>query len=132
MSSEKNTNVSLEIMDCLAIPSFEQGRLTHLEEIMGPEMASLLTQQFITQAPLQIQALQDLLREADAENVRRKAHQFKGENLQIGATRLGHLCEKIELLAQQSELEAIAAQLPQLETELAQVIEILTQVGNYD
>ena len=128
MSIKKTTNP--ESNDFLAIPSFDHHHLQHLEGIMGHEMTLLLVQQFLQQAPSQIQALQASLVSHDTENVRRKAHRFKGESLQIGAIRLGKVCEKIEFLAQQGNLETLSPYLAFLDTELAQLTLILNSVGN--
>ena len=128
MSIKKPINP--ESNDFLAIPSFEHCHLQHLEGIMGSEMTLLLVQQFLQQAPSQIQALQASLVSHDTENIRRQAHRFKGESLQIGAIRLGKLCEQIEFLAQQDDLETLPPYLAFLETELAQLTLMLNSVGN--
>jgi HPt (histidine-containing phosphotransfer) domain-containing protein len=130
MSTKPNTNP--ESNDFLAIPSFDYHHLQHLEGIMGHEMTLLLVQQFLQQLPLQIQALRASIVSHDAGNIRRNAHRFKGESLQIGAIRLGKLCEKIEFLAQQNDLETLFPYLATIETELAQLTLILNSVGNDD
>lgn len=130
MSADKNTNPDNN--EFLATPSFDHHHLKHLEGIMGHEMTLLLVQQFLQQAPLQIQALRDSLLSHDNETIRRKAHRFRGESLQIGAIRLGKWCERIESLAQQNNLATLATHLTSLETELAQLTLILTQVSHDD
>lgn len=111
-------------------PPLDYQVLEDLEQSVGHEFKISFIQQFIEQVPLQLAALQQSVTTGDAESLRQKAHQLKGESLQIGANPLGQLCEMVEIIAQSGQLELAPTQLSQIESELKRVIVALTQVVN--
>ncbi len=111
------------------VPSLDGQVIKQLEEVMGPEMILQLTQQFTKYAPQQLFALQQLATSHDREALRRKAHQFKSESLQLGATKVGELCKRLEIIAQTGSHEAISTCLSQLDMELGSVCDALNQVN---
>ncbi len=74
--------------------------------------------QFLEAAPTQLAALRQLLDTGNIDCLCSKAHQFKGESLQLGAIRLGNLCDQVEVLAKQAKYEIIPEKLAKIETEL--------------
>ena len=106
--------------------------LKHFEDIMGSEMTITLTEQFLTYTSQQLIAFQQSIAKGDSDTLRHQAHQLKGESLQIGANQLGALCEQLESLAQEGQLETAPANLAQIEIEWAKVKAVLSQEQNYD
>lgn len=116
----------------IVTPSLDEQILKQLEEVMGREMTMQLAQNFIEHASQQLITLQQLATNAERDELRRKAHQFKGESSQLGATRMSEICKEIEILAPVGSTAAITAYLAQLQTELTHVREALTQVTHND
>jgi CheY-like chemotaxis protein len=57
---------------------------------------------------------------ADVPQVRRKAHALKSSSMMLGLTDLGELCRRMELLANDTELPPLAAELPAIATKAEQ------------
>jgi len=110
-------------------PTFEPNNLKRLKEITGYDMTRCFTQQFVNSVPKHLADLRQLLACGDADKLRRKAHQFKGESLQLGAIQLGMLCEQVEIQAKQEQLEAVVANLTEMENELAHLVAALKSGG---
>lgn len=103
--------------------------LKHLQEIMGEETTRLLSQQFVEYAAQQLAAMQQSVRQNDNETLRRKAHQLKGESLQIGAIHLGNLCKNLEVLIKSNRVESIKICLVDISTEIQRVNAMLIQMA---
>jgi len=99
-------------------PIYAPKNLKRLGEILGYEMTRHFILQFMEAAPTQLATLRQLFDTGNADRLRSKAHQFKGECLQLGAIRLGSLCEQVENLATQGKYEVIPEKLAKIETEL--------------
>ncbi len=110
--------IASESIDKTITPIYAPKNLKRLGEILGYEMTRHFIQQFLELAPKQLAALRQLFGTGNADRLRSKAHQFKGECLQLGAIRLGSLCEQVENLAIQAKYEVIPEKLAQIETEL--------------
>ena len=95
-----------------------------LSKTLGQQIGVLLTQ-FIHYLPEQMQALEQAISKKNTELLQRKAHQLKGETVQIGAETLGSLCKELEIFAQHNEFEQAEKHLSLMYTELSQVIRAL-------
>jgi len=129
MSSKKNTEPSTDVTESIMPPALDHNMLKDLDKIMGYDMRVLLIQEFITYAPPQIATLQQIFNAGDTEALWHKAHQFKGECLQIGANQLGILCQNLETLAKNGQLELMSATLDKLQTELARLKKTVSSFG---
>lgn len=109
-------------------PSIDRRALASLKEIMGTEATMLLVNQFIAYAVQQIAALRQCVTQNDSDTLRRKAHQLKGESMQIGALHLGTLCKELETVAKQNSLSDAIYYLTQIESEIQRVDTALTQI----
>ncbi len=112
MTQSKTTNNTVA-------PTYDPETLKTLKKIVGAETTRLFIQQFIQSATEHLVNLQQWVATGNANELRRKAHQFKGESLQLGAMQLGILCEEMETLAQQGSLEKIPEILAQIKAEFA-------------
>jgi len=127
----KNSKDSEYVAEAQEHTVIDYKMLDHLRHVMGGDISPLL-QQFIAYAKEQIDGIKKALDQQDAEDVRRKAHQFKGESLQLGANHLGYLCKDIEMLAKDSKLEHIPVYIIKLERELTQVKTALAQAEKHE
>jgi len=114
------------------IPTLDAHTIKQLQDVMGQEMTLCLLKHFINYAPQQLALLQQWLNHGDLENLRRQAHQFKGESLQLGATRVGTLCKQIENLALTGQLDALKICLATLQEELVQTSQLIIQENNHE
>jgi HPt (histidine-containing phosphotransfer) domain-containing protein len=129
MSSKKNTEPSIDITEGIMPPALDHDTLKNLDKIIGYDMRVLLIQEFITYAPQQLATLQQIFNAGDTEALLHKVHQFKGECLQIGANQLGILCQNLETLAENDQLELMSATLDKLQTELARFKKMVSSFG---
>ncbi|OUD12148.1 hypothetical protein TPSD3_13555 [Thioflexithrix psekupsensis] len=122
-----------EATPCKQLPVLEHSVLQNLQKIMGVDLYPLL-QQFIYTLPAQVVELNDLFAHAQWEMLARKAHRLRGESLQIGAMRIGQLCQFIELEAKSSSIspESLSILLPQLSTELTAFTTAISEVLPHD
>lgn len=102
----------------------DERTLDALRKVLGENIHTII-EQYLRYAPQQLSALQSALQQEQAEAVRQKAHQFKGESVQIGAVCLADLCKQIELLAKEQKLAELPVLLKRLEAESERVAEFL-------
>jgi len=113
-------------------PILDHQLLKQLNETMGREIALLLVQQFMEYVPEQLTQLRQMALAGDVMALRGKAHQLKGESLQMGAMQVGALCHQLETLTQAGQLNTILDCLAQLETAVTQANCALSQVSHND
>ena len=64
-----------------------------------------------------------------AVDARREAHNLKSNGRTFGAMNLGKLCQQVEDACKNNHLDEAASHLPELEGELARVLEELRHLG---
>ena len=69
------------------------------------EFFAELIDEFLNDAPRQIQTLRDGAIAGDAETTRRAAHTLKGNGRTFGATEFAALCQEVEAAAADGDLE---------------------------
>jgi HPt (histidine-containing phosphotransfer) domain-containing protein len=80
-----------------------------------------LIDEFLVDAPVQLESLRVALGSADAEGARRAAHTLKGTSRTFGADALGSLCQEVESTAGVVEFDASLARLDEIDAEWARV-----------
>ncbi len=91
----------------------DTGRLEELDAL-GEGAAALVTRaitNFIGQAPRTLTELEEADRRGDVEQVAALAHRLKGSAWNLGAVRVGDLCERLEREARAEDLRDVAGQL---------------------
>ena len=91
----------------------DTGRLEELDGL-GEGAAALVTRaitNFIGQAPRTLEDLEEADRRGDVEQVAALAHRLKGSAWELGAVRVGDLCERLEREARAEALTDVAGQL---------------------
>ena len=101
----------------------DAGVLTELRESVGgdAEFVAELIDDFVADAPIQIETLRRSATLGDAGAARRAAHTLKGNARTFGANELASLCEEAEAAAGASELGAVLQCLDGIEREWARV-----------
>jgi two-component system sensor histidine kinase/response regulator len=89
------------------------------------EAAAEIAQTFLKDAPRQLAALREALVAGDAPLTRRKAHTLKGASANVGAEALRAAACRAETAAANGDLAMIDSLLPELETQLARLLEML-------
>lgn len=90
--------------------------LTELRDSVGgdPEFMAELIDEFLTDAPTQLEALREASRSGDAEAARRAAHTLKGNGRTFGAAELASLCQYAEAAAAAGDLDAVLARVDEV------------------
>jgi HPt (histidine-containing phosphotransfer) domain-containing protein len=133
MPLEKTTNPSQEkTTEKTVSPTMDFQILKKFENLMGPEVVLELIEQFLDYVPQQLAALQQSIATKNSETLRYQAHQLKGESLQIGANPLSELCQQLEMIAQNDQLESAPANLIQIEKEWSKLKITLTHQVNHN
>ncbi|MCP5046268.1 MAG: response regulator [bacterium] len=87
-----------------------------LERLMGdPEMVKDVLEGFLEDMPQRFGSLKEALKNRDAPLARRHAHTVKGAALNVGAFRLQKIAAMMEDAAEEGDLDATTALLPQLD-----------------
>ncbi|WP_049629923.1 Hpt domain-containing protein [Cellvibrio sp. pealriver] len=94
--------------------------LNTLKQVMEDDF-SLLVDTFIQDSSDRIASLRQLIEGADADQIRRAAHSFKGSSSNVGALQLSALCAAMEKKALAGNFNGLAADLSQIEIEFAKV-----------
>lgn len=87
-----------------------------LRELGGDDDPGLLMEvigMFLDDAPTRIQEIQQGLSSGDIKLLERAAHSLKSASANVGATRLSHVCKRIEDIARRSTSEGIAELIPE-------------------
>jgi histidine phosphotransfer protein HptB len=83
--------------------------LDELRESIGGDRAFLseLIDEFLDEAPRQLETLREAAAAGDDERARRAAHTLKGNGRMLGATELASLCQEAEAAAANGDLDAV-------------------------
>lgn len=98
--------------------------LQTLQEVMDDQFPVLIST-FITDSDSRIRSLQKALATQDGEAVRRQSHSFKGSCHNIGAQRLGDLCQIMEDRGREGDLQGLEHHLVDIQQEFSQLKGIL-------
>ncbi|MDJ0612363.1 MAG: ATP-binding protein [Rhizobiaceae bacterium] len=106
--------------------------LQNLQEIAGDSYQSVIRQLntiYLDNAPAAYEELKYVMVEdSDTELLNQAAHALKSMSMNIGAKRLGDLCQKIEVLAMATEFDQIIALKDRLDDEFSTVVDHLETV----
>lgn len=86
-----------------------------------PEFLAELIDEFIDDAPAQLEAMRAALGSGDATGARRAAHTLKGNSRTFGATSLATLCQDAEHAAAAGDLDAVRDRLAGIDQGWARV-----------
>ena len=97
--------------------------LDELRESIGGDEAffSELVDEFLADAPRQLQSLREAATAGDAEACRRAAHTLKGNGRTFGAEELAALCLEVETAAAAGDLDAVLPRLEEIDQAWEQV-----------
>jgi HPt (histidine-containing phosphotransfer) domain-containing protein len=86
-----------------------------------PEFLGKLVDEFLRDAPKQLQSLRGAATSGDATAARRAAHTLKGTSLTFGAGKLASLCQDAETAASADDLTAVLSRLDEIDGEWSRV-----------
>lgn len=97
--------------------------LDDLRESVGGDQAFLseLIDEFLEDAPRQLETLREAAVAGDAERARRAAHTLKGNGRTFGATELASLCQEAEAAAKNDDLDTVRTRLAAIDVAWEQV-----------
>jgi len=97
--------------------------LAELRESVGgdQEFLSELIDEFLDDAPTQLESLREGATSGDAERAKRAAHTLKGNSRTFGAGELASLCQEAEAAAGLDELAAVLARVDAIDGEWTRV-----------
>ena len=100
------------------VPVFDRAGM--LARLMDDEdLARVVAEGFLADAPKQVEALRDALGAGDGPAASRQAHTLKGASAAVGGEALRAVAFEMEQAANGGDLAAVAARLPDLESQLA-------------
>lgn len=102
----------------------DEEALAELQDVMEDEF-DVLIQTYIIDSRDRIANLNAALAAGDADAFAKTAHSLKGSCINIGAPRLGELCQKAEQAGKASDLSSAAGLVKSIEGEFATVIGLL-------
>ena len=90
-----------------------------------PVFVAELIDDFVEEAPRQLEILREAATTGEAESARRAAHTLKGNARTFGAEGLASLCLEAETAAAEGDLEVVRQRLSSVEAEWSRVREAL-------
>ena len=93
----------------------------------GPDLADRVIRLFLETTPSTVASLRLAASSGNAPQVRLAAHSLRGCGRELGAVRLGHLCQEIENLVRAGKVLDAPSMLPELEHEYEVVRQLLTE-----
>jgi HPt (histidine-containing phosphotransfer) domain-containing protein len=106
--------------------------LRELRESVGddPEFLAELIDEFLQDAPAQLESLREAATSGDATRARRAAHTLKGNSRTFGAGQLASLCQEAEASAGLGDLDAVLSRVDAIDHELGRVRAELVALGD--
>ncbi len=103
--------------------ALDPATLAELRESVGddPEFVAELIDDFLAEAPSQLESLRTAAETGDAAGARRAAHTLKGNSRTFGAGELAALCQDAETAADEGDLDAVLSRLDVIGDEWARV-----------
>jgi HPt (histidine-containing phosphotransfer) domain-containing protein len=103
--------------------ALDKAVLDSLRESVGddPEFLAELVDDFLADAPTQLESLRETTTSGDATGARRAAHTLKGNSRTFGATLLASRCQEVEAAARVGDLDAVLARVDELDQEWVRV-----------
>lgn len=101
-------------------PHLDEEALAELRDVMEDEFA-ILIQTYISDSRERIRSLRHALTAEDSDRFARTAHSFKGSSVNIGAARLGAICQQAERAGRDARLHQAAQLVDALESEFETV-----------
>jgi CheY-like chemotaxis protein len=99
-----------------------------LERLMDDaDLARVVTETFLDDAPRQIEALRGYVDAWDAAGAERQAHSLKGASSNVGGEALRALAFEMEKAGKAGDLDSVRARMGDLEREFARLKEAITQ-----
>ena len=97
--------------------------LGELRESVGddPEFLAELIDDFLADAPGQLESLREAASSGDAAGARRAAHTMKGNSRTFGGTKLASLCQEAEAAAGAGDLGAVLTRMEAIDSEWRRV-----------
>jgi HPt (histidine-containing phosphotransfer) domain-containing protein len=97
--------------------------LGELRESVGddPEFLGELVNEFLQDAPTQLESLRGAATSGDATAAGRAAHTLKGNSRTFGATALASLCQEAEAAAGAGDLDAVLSRVDAIDAEWGRV-----------
>ena len=86
-----------------------------------PEFLAELIDDFLADAPAQLESLREAATSGDATAARRAAHTLKGNSRTFGAGNLASLCQEAETAAGEGDLDAVLSRLDEIDREWRRV-----------
>ncbi len=108
----------------LTSPSIDPQVIQDLRNLGGkddPEFLHSVIEQFLTDLPHHVAAIQTAISQHDAHALMKAAHACKGNCRQVGATVLAEICLELETMGRTSAVEGILPLQTQLEAEIPRV-----------
>jgi HPt (histidine-containing phosphotransfer) domain-containing protein len=97
--------------------------LRELRESVGddPEFVAELIDDFVADAPSQLESLRDAATSGDATRAGRAAHTLKGNSRTFGGKELASLCQEAETAAGAGDLDAVLSRVDEIDREWLRV-----------
>jgi HPt (histidine-containing phosphotransfer) domain-containing protein len=108
--------------------AIDTNTIEELRESVGGDAAFLveLIDEFLADAPTQLEALREAVTAGDAERAQRSAHTLKGTSRTFGATDLAALCQEAEAAAASGQLDGLLPRVGEIDAEWSRVRPELT------
>ncbi len=108
---------------------FDETVLARLSETVGADVIQEIIDLFLEHTPQRIEAAREGLRSGTLDEVARAMHSLKSSAAMIGASRVEEIARRMEETATQQGADALASQLDDLDTAVAQVATYLQTRG---
>ena len=108
-------------------PTIDISVLEELSATIGDEFMVEIVQTYLNYAPNQLETFKQAIHGMDMDVLRQVAHGLKSSSRSVGAQYLGQVCEGMETLIREGQVQALPDLMPQLEQEYNRAIAALQQ-----
>jgi HPt (histidine-containing phosphotransfer) domain-containing protein len=102
------------------MPSLDMNLINDLRELMEDEFNALV-EIYLNDSSVRIEQISAAVAAADGAEIRHTAHSLKGSSSNIGAAGLASLCQSLEEMGKNNQLDNSSAQLQLIKSELLTV-----------
>ena len=104
------------------LPTGDLQAIARLHKWGGEALVREITAIFLREAPKRLLAARQAASVGECVATERAAHSLKSSSAQLGAPRMQHISERIEILAAQGQLDPVSSLIDALETEFARFV----------
>jgi signal transduction histidine kinase/DNA-binding response OmpR family regulator len=125
--SKSSPDISQQRKDAEIIDSTAIDNIRSIQREGGADILQRIISVYLEEAPQHLDALDNAVKDEDADGMRKTAHAFKSGSANLGANILAGLCKEMEMMGRKGVIDGSAQLLESIKVEFDRAIAVLTK-----